>query len=435
MQQIEHFVRFGSHRERKVFDFVNKVKKVNGIAINANVVAHTPSSIYNFLYTNNFQKYFIDPQTYIIQLDPAKYYVNDKNDEPKLKKSVNSLLSEYGNPASNIANTLLPVSADKLDENISEFTKKVIQFQKGYMQKNYSDKKDKKGFSDYDVEISNDLSPEYLIPPYFYLTTEDYEKWLTLNIKFLNEALNGKDDNIAAELVIEKQILLNKNILNEIVEVYKSIDCKTIFLWVDSFDETEVSEKYLNAYVEFVDKLKNNNKKRIINLYGGHFSLLLCKKDVLNGFCHGPGYGEKRAVKPVGGGIPNAKFYLPLLGMRIDFENALRVLIKKGLLNKDYYKLICNCKKCKSLLGNVPNEELFYKYGIYELSKSGKSNIPTEETLTNNQIHYLLKRLDDIDNLNLKKEKEKLENFSNWNKEKKMVSGGHLLNWLNLFKN
>jgi hypothetical protein len=436
MSSIRHYLRFGSSKEIKILKHQTLKRKSYGLTMNANVVAHTPVSIYKMLFLSFPDvDFFIDPQTYIVQLDPLKYYSSEKiiNEEKvtQLKNSVQTMLTEYGEPVSSVINDMQRLDNRDLENNIDELTKNVIDFQKHFLSDNYESRKEDDGYDDYSAHDDYDektIIPQYVIPPYFFLSLDE-NGWLDLNKRAIQEALKIEEpEKIAAEIVIEKQILFSDSYANKIVETYNSIDeIKTLLIWMDNFNETEVSSGYLKRFAQFLEKFENKN---IINLYGGHFSLLLCKKGTLKGFCHGPGYGEHRGVKPVGGGIPTAKYYLPYISKRIDFELALQVLKKKDLLNKRYFSEICNCQICRQLLSPEPNEINIYEYAKYMMSSTGKSQIPTEDTLINNQLHYLLKRFSDIKNVNLQNERERFRDFILWNNKMKIVSTQHLENWL-----
>jgi hypothetical protein len=405
--------------------------------MNANVVAHTPASIYKMLFVSfPDRNMFIDPQTYIVQLDPLKYYSTEKivNGEKvtQFKNSVQTLLTEYGEPVSRILNDMQRLEALELENSIGELTKNVIRFQKDFLFNSYKSKEVDDGYDDYSDYKDYDekiIEPQYFIPPYFFLTLDE-ANWLNLNVRAIQEALKiVMPEKIAAEIVMEKQVLFSDTLVNDIAKAYNSIDeIETLFIWIDDFNETEVSSNYLRKYINFLEKFKN---KKIINLYGGHFSLLLCKEGIMKGFCHGPGYGEYRGVKPVGGGIPTAKYYLPQISNRIDFELAKSVLQKKDLLNKRYFHEVCDCQTCKQLLSPVPDEEKFYEYGNYKEPRSkDKRPMPTEDTLRYNQLHYLLRRLSDIKKINLRDENRRFKDFIDWNNRKKIVSTQHLENWL-----
>jgi len=434
---MKHFLRFGSHQENKVFINSWVKNQVQGLAFNANVIAHTPTAIHKFININfPNTSYFIDPQTYMFQLDPIKYYSSaEKNTHKKvLKKSVETLVNEYGEPAKSIANTLEPLTNQDFEKSLENFTENVINFQLNYLQEEYN-KRESEGYEDYDDNDSR-ISPQYIIPPYFYLTFEDFKPWLELNKKAYEIAIDNHSPklNLLPQLVFEKHVLLDDSKIKQIIDYYNNIECDTILLWIDDFNENDVSYEYINAFVNFLKKLN----KSVINLYGGHFSLLLCKEQYLEGFCHGPGYGEHRPVKPVGGGIPNAKFYLPFTAKRENFPQAYSVLSLKHLLSGDnnhYYKHVCDCNKCKEILGTNPTADKFAAFGEYEPSRKTGREIPTQETLYNNHIHFVLKRLSDLKDVTIEKEIKKFKDFIQWNKEHKEVSVSHLENWIKILDN
>ncbi|NIM15150.1 MAG: hypothetical protein GTO45_24565 [Candidatus Aminicenantes bacterium] len=306
--------------------------------MNANVIAHTPASIYGMLFASFPDiDFFIDPQTYIVQFDPIKYYSSEKikngTKVTLLKNSVHTLLSEYGEPVSTIINDMERLYPPDLKNSIDELTRNVINFQKYFLVNSYESKKTEDGYDDYsDHEEYEEkiIEPKYLIPPYFFLSLDE-EDWLQLNIRSIRKALKlEKPEKIAPEIVMEKQIFFSESHMNDIAKAYNSIDgIETLFIWIDDFDETGVSAGYLKKLIRFLEKFEN---KKIINLYGGYFSLILCKEGILKGFCHGPGYGEHRGVKPVGGGIPKAQYYLPHLSKRIKFEGFLKSLFGRDWL-------------------------------------------------------------------------------------------------------
>jgi hypothetical protein len=436
MQQISHYIRFGSHKETKILRHRALKDKAFGLTLNANVVAHTPASLYRMLFTSLPDiDFFIDPQTYIVQLDPLRYYSSEKiiNGEKvtQLKNSVQTLLKEYGKPVTGIINHMQSLDASDMKNGIAELTKNVIDFQKHFLFNSYKSKEVDDGYGDYSDSQEYDekiIEPQYVIPPYFFLSLDE-KNWLELNEHAIREALKlERPEKIAAEIVMEKQILFSDSFLNEITDVYNSIDeIGTLFIWMDDFNETIVSSGYIEKFIKFLEKFEN---KRIINLFGGHFSLLLCKEGILKGFCHGPGYGEHRGVKPVGGGRPTAKYFLPQISQRIDFELATSVLQKKNLLNERYFSEVCDCQVCKQLLSPVPDEINFSEYGKYTMSSTKKSQIPTEDTLSNNQLHYLLKRFSDIKKTNLRDDKKRFREFIEWNSRMRIVSTQHLENWI-----
>ena len=206
---------------------------------------------------------------------------------------------------------------------------------------------------------------------------------------------------------------------------------ESVLVWIDDFDETDVPDYSLSYLVNFYTALD----AKVINLYGGGFSNLLCKQKILSGFCHGPGYGESRGVKPVGGGIPNAKYYLPYIMKRVNYEDAYRLLKSKNVLNENYFRDVCNCEKCRQLLRDPFDQSFYSEFGLYKLSSTGKSNIPTQNTLFNNHVHFLNRRFQEIDVMTIDDIILYFESFLKWNAENKKISTQHIDNWLSIIEN
>lgn len=434
--QVKHFIRFGSHRETKVFLNPAIKDQIYGIIINANVLAHTPVAIYKLLGFNFKElRYIIEPQTHILQFDPYKYYSTKNKNGVCLKSSVATLFEEYGAPYAKISTTMKTVESEEVLANLETLTKNVLKFQQEFLKNNFQKISEEDGYSDYEQSSEQIPNPLYLIPPYFFVTMESFDKWLKINIQAIEFAKKLCQDlnDLAAELIIEKQILSDKNKRKELVKKYKETGIKTLLLWIDDFDECEENSEIFKELVQFLKEIKKENIE-VINLYGGYLSIILSNKRLLSGFCHGPGYGECRAVKPVGGGIPTAKYYLPFIRQRVDFEIAFQILKKKNLLTSEYFKEVCNCEKCRELIKR-PYEVTFFQYGTYkvELSKNMRQ-IPTEDTLINNQTHYLLQRFIEQKNCHPSKDLKDFKAFIEWNTKHRICSTNHLEKWIEVIE-
>ena len=172
-------------------------------------------------------------------------------------------------------------------------------------------------------------------------------------------------------------------------------------------------------------------------MYGGYFSILLKKLNIcknLSGVSHGVGYGEDRAVIPVGGGVPVAKFYLPNLHKRLIYRRALEAV--DILCNKNYSKYfeeICDCEICRKIMVKMKPSE-FQLYGITDISLKDQKEYPTAETIKNCIIHYLHSKDKEYNSdVNLKDIKLGLERV--YNKLKRYLSPeylSHCIKWGNI---
>lgn len=335
----KHWLRYGTAAEQKhMIEYKNKYE---GIVINASMLAHTSKSIAKFMHNEvNNKPFFIDPMTHAFQHDLGKI----QNDKGEIKSSIQKLINQYGEPIKTKIEKGQPVKKDDFtDENILEFVEHVLDFQYRHI------------FASLDSELrpyveymGGNKLPEWLISPYFYMTKLNYTKWFLVNKELISKSMIYKKEyklDVYAQLVIDKNLLVDETIMSEIIDSYSEAD--GLIYWIDSFDETSASLDELKAIFNFIYKYKSQNpSKPIYSLYGGYFSQLLMKFG-LTGVVHGLEYGENRGVAPVGGGIPRSKFYLPALRKRIA-GNMMAPIVHYEARNADeFYQNICDCLICK----------------------------------------------------------------------------------------
>ncbi|MDE0474616.1 MAG: hypothetical protein OXI50_08655, partial [Gammaproteobacteria bacterium] len=169
-------------------------------------------------------------------------------------------------------------------------------------------------------------------------------------------------------------------------------------MWIDGFAEHEAALVELRAFLALVRQLGRQGAE-VRNHYGGYFSTMLMHEDVnlLEGVCHGPQYGEDRELRPVGGGLPTAKFYVRRLHHRVRFREALRLLRSKGWLSsaQAYLENVCNCPKCRELIAEYGPDEGFARYGVTQplvFQRGGRTvtaEYATRESLVNAAHHYM----------------------------------------------
>lgn len=399
---IQHLVRLGTHSEKK---YLKKFKDTyDAVVINANILAHAVNAMSSFLGCELMRKFLIDPQTYAFQ-SRVNLLQDNKED---VKKSIKKLIDLYGEKLSNIIiNDKRSVRLSDFEgENgaafLSELCENVINFQKNTIKNETTNNSDYSEYLEYLFEEQDNtecrpdaLEPFGLIAPYFYMKESSYPSWLDINIKAIDESKKHSTNGIYAQIVFEKELLLNKEACNIISEKYIAANCEGYFLWIDSFDEKGVSSAYLNNFMDILKKFRDGNKK-VYHIYGSYFSIMLTGLGFLEGTCHGMEYGETREVFPVGGGIPSSKFYLPKIHRRLLYRNALELLKdkKQYFASKSvYFQNVCSCPKCQELIENPEND--FIKYGISNSTtftrnkQSVTMSYPTTEAKENCLEHYL----------------------------------------------
>lgn len=393
--EATHFLRYGTHSEKDFFlgEFSNSYDVA---MINANMLAYTPKAMSAFALrlTNPF---FIDPQTHAFQ--HGFEFITGKNDIPK--QSISNLATLYGEPISLALNEKRSVGVSDFASTVQreQFVKNVVDFQLEKIHGlvtagaeaeyvNFALNVPESGLS------KQNLSPAGVIAPYLYINRGD-TKTLELNIQFIKDTKTTLGDKapLVAQLVISKSALSDEEFREKIIGVYGETSADAVFVWVDDFGETEVSEEYLRDFKKLVVELSKKGKD-VVNLYGGYFSLLLTKIDNgLKGVCHGMEYGESRKVVPVGGGLPRAKYYFRPLHKRLRSEDFRKITIafpgwENGSKNQEFAEEVCTCKMCENL-------DQFAETQTYEIkTKNGlrRGEASTSAAKEHSLMHYLVNK-------------------------------------------
>lgn len=455
MTNYKHLIRMGTNAEKKYCrDFQNQY---DAIVINANILAHTTSSMSSFLGCELSKDFLIDPQTYAFQsygnlLQTSK----GKTPNANIKKSISSMLTSYGEKIKKIIEeekrsiSYNDFLGEEGEAFLHELSDNVIDFQLNTIQNQSLENSEYGEYIQYELASNTqtvNLKPFALIPPYFYMTENTVDNWILHNtnaIKYCKEKFC--DETIYAQIVINKEILLNTGIIDKIIKYYSSTNADGYFIWIDSFDEKNIGQTYLNNFIYFLKNLKNCNKP-IYQIYGSYFSIMLTK-DCLSGTCHGMEYGETREVFPVGGGIPVSKFYMPDLHKRLLYRDALEFLLaKKYLVDKaTYFSNVCDCKTCKQVINDNPEID-FSAYGDFNSTtfkrKAGNReysvtmDYPTTEAKDLCLKHYLFNKTVEYEYVNTKNWQELIQQLLEAHNNSCDILGDdvdYLLTWANVIK-
>lgn len=404
-----HSIRYGKSSETKVLE--KHQDTFDTLVLNASSLAYFGKSLSGFVFIKSKGKnFFIDPLTHAFQ-HPLDKITNEKGE---IKASIKKLIDIYGEPLKSVIldeYSPRPVNPDDFrPTSTHDFVKRVLDFQRdhlfGSLDEDYKEYLKDETFRDLIPS-----APVFLTAPYFYMTLSYHQKWSNLNRRLLEVTREVADSSemIFGELVIDLELLLeiskNKVLLKEILEIYNVAD--GISIWIDEFDEHTALEGTLRAVVDFVKRIKEKfPDKKVLNLYGGYFSELMLKIG-LDGVVHGPEYGESRAVAPVGGGIPIAKFYYPDLKCRIPSNEILYWLRPLEISSaKEFFEKICPCKVCRRYINDNARESFRETYGKTEpvqiKGRSGKQidrEYPIAETTENCLAHYLEVKKNEFDTI------------------------------------
>lgn len=407
-----HLVRYGIAADQK-FLLGEFLPTYDQIVLNANIVAHMPSALANFLSERARKPYLIDPQTHAFQHDITHLQSTSEASDGKitLKRSISKLLDEYGEPVKTCVGSknrpLLP--EDLKDATVrKDFCERVLRFQLEVVE-NEVERSDSKKYYRY-VSKAKGVKlapggPSLVVAPYFYLTSATFEDWLPVNIDCAKDAAvhaARQSVPLGLQIVISRNLLSDAAQSKQLIARYTNADLKpSVFLiWVDSFSELDASKRELVAFIDLVNAL--GSVAEVVNLYGGFFSVALSRLGIaqrLTGIVHGLEYGEDRGVVPVGGGFPVAKYYLPAIHARLPFRQALRaVRAMRGLGNVDEFRSrICDCGECARVVAAKPETD-FAQYGetrtiTYKWrGQIVRREVPTPETREHCVRHYMWRK-------------------------------------------
>lgn len=391
---IEHFMMFGTFAEQRHFVYPSE-DVYTGVIFNANMVAHAPGGLAGFLVTRtNTLPYIIDPLTHAFQHAPN---VVLKDDGQVLKRAFDILATKYGGIIREKAGvgSVLPTDFQNLATK-SALVSSVFEFERREISEKAAAHDDCKYFDE--GELSN-FAPRALVPPYFFMREYQRDQWLELNIDLTKIGVLQKKpgEKIYAEIVLEKGSLYDHQWLKFLATKYEETSADGYLIWIDDFDEHQATLAELSGFLNLCRDLRKSGKD-LINLHGGYFSILAAGslgQAALTGVTHGPEFGESRAVVPVGGGLPFAKFYLPLLHNRVKYKDMLAILRFKGwdVSAKVFRENVCSCQACEDVInGNFDNFSLYGESTPIERRNKGgivRIDFPTQEARLLCLKHYL----------------------------------------------
>jgi hypothetical protein len=393
---LEHWMMFSTFAEQNYFVYPRS-DIYKGVIINANMAAHAPAGLASFIIgkLHSDTKYIVDPITHAFQHDPA--FIKNKDGKPKA--SIQKLADAYGSPVA-IHVGKRPLLPSHIETTASpDFARRVLDFQRNHLRAHMMNSDAAKYLADHEIK-----RPAALVAPYFYLTETEWEDWLPINLRCIQDSVEALADGerLFAEIVIDRGVLLDPAIRQEVLTGYGRFreDIAGCLLWIDNFDEQDVPIVELKALKKFCSELKESMPE-VINLHGGYFSIMLGGSvggACLTGVTHGPEFGEFRSVVPVGGGIPIARYYIPRLHSRVRYREAADLFTSADWLGSldDFRSHVCDCEECmRTLEGDAGN---FTRFGEGEVKsvRRGRGMVriefPSSATKLRCLRHYLQRK-------------------------------------------
>lgn len=392
-------LRYNTGTDKQVF--VKFKDQVSAVIFNATIVAYSSSAVADLVSVHKNQ-YIIDPQTHIYQHDISAIQTTGKNGNVTIKKSVDkylnilpdSLKKRYLSRDGRLSPGELKSEADALALAVFEFeTKYVNKYIEG------------KEYDKYLSYVKIGPQPQVVIAPYFAIksTYSDslIQEWMDLNRiaaeKFA--AINGSMYSMGVQIVLEKELLENDSFINSIKTTYTGINAEYAFIWVDEFNLFEATQPQQIGFKKMLIALTELGIKPVM-AYGGYDCVMLCNTDVpfrMYGVAHSVGYGETRAITPVGGGLPVNKYYFPPLHNRMPMSRVIEILRQNGYFALDkfsasqkFYSSICECKQCKSVIKNdIDNFNYFNESIPFTIKGKITRNRPTTDASLIASMHFM----------------------------------------------
>ena len=438
---VDHWMTFSTFAEQSYFEYPRK-GVYKGVIINANMAAYAPAGLAAFLLekTARSTKYLVDPLTHAFQHDPG--LISDQSGNPK--RSILELARAYGSPLSDIVGKKPLLPADlALSSKLKEFVQRTLNFQASQIAKYMQESDVAKYMND-----EEELRPYALVAPYFYLTETTFEEWLPLNVQSAQIAstLVNHPQKCFAAVIVDRGILLNSEIREQVVEQMSAIQLSGYLIWVDNLDEKAAAAAELEGLLALSRGLRGGKDREVINLHGGYFSIAAAGNlgdGAMTGVAHGPEFGEFRSVVPVGGGIPVARYYVPQLHARIAFRDALSMFSKKDVLDnaETFHEKVCGCDECiETIEGDIDNFVLFGESTAKTVRRRHglvRIEFPTTDAKLRSLRHYLQRKYREYLSVAELDRKRLLRNLRDGEAEYLPVAGhsgvSHLRLWRRVF--
>ena len=341
----ERILRLGMFGEKRYFTDDRSLYEI--VMLNANLVEGFSSGVATFVYSLN-KPFIIDPMTHAFGHNPRDAVMKQIEGRWEVKKTIAKLADRYGAVISENVGRRAILPSDLSEEAIEELCKQTVDFQVDRIKSALGDDELKYMPDDF---VADQLLPAALICPYFFMSDTTWKEWLPKNLALVRGCLgSGVHPGITrlAMLCLDGDLLSDNEAMNKISQCYHDLSVGGYCVWISNSPEWELSRREASALAKLVQKLSRNGERLLYKIYGGYFAALLWTCGA-SGFSFGPGYGEDRSVVPVGGGLPQPKYYLPPVHRRLDAAVVQAMLPETP---QEFYKDVCDCPECQQVIRN-----------------------------------------------------------------------------------
>ena len=83
------------------------------------------------------------------------------------------------------------------------------------------------------------------------MTRNTYKSWIDINIESINKSkqIVQSQSEVYAQIVMDKDILLDSEKIDDLCLKYKNSAADGFLIWLDKFDEKDVSDLYLDNFI------------------------------------------------------------------------------------------------------------------------------------------------------------------------------------------
>lgn len=316
----------------------------DGFAISAHMLTHFANSFSVFQSSMN-KPYFIDPETAAFQNVDISRFLNSKGG---VRISWKKLGKHYGSVVMGaLENRVRLRTTDFLNHdnsfkpNVQELTARVLSFQTSLIKKTVS------GLSlFFKKKPQEKMGLQFVVAPYFFFDSLS-DPWYRISLEMARRAVKLKGEYpVFATLCTTRQFLAKDENIKTVVKDFDFNGLDGFLIWIDNMKEEDEETALFGNILKLVKYLSSNTRK-VINLYGGYFSILaffwgmsahvsgVCYRDSRS-FSELPIYGG-----PPGGPVP--RYYIPRFRTKVPLDDAIRLL-------QQFPELKCDCDICS---GNV----------------------------------------------------------------------------------
>lgn len=331
-----HFIRVAASNElnyaESALEHAEALMVSQPFSINSRVAVQKCIEKYN-------KPFLIDPETYRYFLPFKHHYKGSKKDR-KIRAWLNKMSvyfpdeikDTFGKRAAKVENF------DALQ--LLEFCQSNIEIQTALERKDGSP-----------------LLPAGIIAPYLRISAEKINSSLLFQTQVIatTNKINKNDLPVIGVFYLSRDILSRENLLRLVIDSIRELDCKSIAIWVDNFNEVDATEEELINLSSLYSNISED--KHILSMYGGIAQIMMMYNG-LDSITHGVHY-QMHKDGLANGGAPAYYFYVPNLYQRIRTIEASAIIRRQNFSKEEYLEKCCGCPSCKDDISYQPAEKIF----------------------------------------------------------------------------